>query len=141
MGWKVTFGGTKRVPTDDDESMWEGGTVVNLDDLNPETFDTIASQETDANWWVVYRWPCSVAGRMWLVAEAAANHAGVDVPARPANMRDQKLLLAQFEQTVDIEDKPFVDGFPQTPVEPENGSPSGPSEDSAGDPPTSDESQ
>lgn len=141
MGWQITFDGTRRELTPDELSdpfatHWEGGKVVDLDDLSPDVFDTLAREESgDTSWWGVYRFPCGNGGRMYAVACAAAEHAEIGVPAKPANMRESKLLLSMFEQTEDIEDKPIVNGFPQTPPAAEIGSSSGPSDDSGGDPP------
>lgn len=143
MGWQITFDGTERELSDEElldpfAQRWEGGKVVNLDDLSPDVFDKIASAEEDStdSWWGVYRFPCSVGSRMWEVAKAAAEHAGVEVPAKPANMREAQLLMRQFERTQDVAEKPMVDGFPPTPPL-ETGSSSGLSEPSGGDLPKS----
>lgn len=137
MGWKVTFGGTRRTLSADEledpfASGWEGGTAVNLDELSPSVYDEIAAQEEGANWWQVYRSPCGSGGRMARVAAAAARHAGLEVPDAPKNMRESKALLAMFEPTEDIEDKPVLEGFPPKPPETANGSSSGLSDGSSG---------
>ena len=146
MGWRITFDGTKRELSDDDMldpfvTRWDGGKVVDLDDLSPDLYDRIAADENgNDSWWGVYRFPCSSAGRMFTIAVAAAEHAGVPAPTKPANMREAEQLMTCFERTPAIEDKPVVDGFPQTPPELETGSSSGLLEDSGGSLPKSAES-
>jgi hypothetical protein len=138
MGWKITFEGTERVLSAEEiidpyVTRWEGGKVVDLDELSPDVFDKIAADENgNDSWWGVYRFPCASGARMWEVAKAAAHHGGVDAPTKPANMIEANALMAQFERTVDIQDRPVIDGFPQEPPETETGSSSGPSNDSGG---------
>jgi hypothetical protein len=143
MGWKVTFDGTKRDVSPEDRaaelekdrytSIWEGGTVVEVDVLSVETLDEIASQETPrSTWWTVSNFPLLVGLRMWRVACALAAHAGVNAPNKPANGPEAEQLLEQFEETVAIEERPMVDGNPPTPDIPETGSGSGVLGDSNG---------
>lgn len=136
MGWQITFGGTRRTLTADDLkdpycSKWEGGKVVNLDTLTPDTYDAIAREDTEATWWGVYKFPTSGGERMYRVAGAAAKLAEVDAPIA-AGMKEAAEVMSWFEQTRDIEDQPVVEGFPQTPGGQESGSSSGLSESSDG---------
>jgi len=146
MGWQITFGGTKRDLTpeelEDDPfvSRWEGGKVVDLDELSPDVYDGIAADESGTDsWWGVYRFPCASASRMFAITQAAAAFAGVDGPSKPANMRESELILELFEITPDIADKPVVDSLPLEPPETEAGSSSGLQDVSGGDPRKSDE--
>lgn len=138
MGWQVTFDGTRRVVPDEEReqdpfaSEWEGGKVVDLDDLPPEAFDAIAADD-GSTWWTVYLSPGAVGSRLYKVICAAAEHAGVEKPEKPSNMRESRLLIDMIERTQAIEDRPFVDGFPPVPPETETGSSSGPSNDLGGD--------
>lgn len=146
MGWQVTFEGTKRSDLTDKEkvdpyvSKWEGGKVVDLDELSPDFYDGVAARE-DGNdsWWGVYRFPCSSGARMLTIARAAAEHGGAPIPDKPSNMREAHALMECFERTLDIEDRPTSDGFPPKPSETVTPSSSGLSDVSDGDLQTSDE--
>lgn len=148
MGWKVTFGGTLRpadelaklVETDEWASRWDGGTVVDLDDLPPATYDEIALVDGTGNWWDVYMWPGATSTRLNLVLAAAAEVAGVPAPEVPANMRGVRALLLLLERTEDIAEQPMENGFPPKPDETERGSSSISSGDTDGSPPTSEPS-
>lgn len=146
MGWQVTFDGTRRpvdeyiaaVKDDPFATVWEGGKVVDLDDLSPDVFEKIAKQDDEANWWGVYRFPAGSSVRMIEVLRAAAEHAGVPAPAAPSNMRESRLLLDMIEQTRDPD--PRERGFP-TKLSTEEDSSPGQSGDSIGSPLPPDESE
>jgi hypothetical protein len=133
MGWQITFDGTKRDPLvvaedrkkDPFASVWEGGKVVDFDDLSPAFFDKIAEADKTASWYGVYLSPMSDAARLQRVVRACAEYAGVEVPAPPTNMREAKLLLTMFEETED----PTGESS-----ELMTGSSTGPSPDSVGSP-------
>lgn len=143
MGWQITFDGTKRnLPPEDRAaelaenpyaSIWEGGKVVDFDDLSPDLFDRIAREENsgDVNWWTIYRSPAGQSARFYKVLSAAADFAGVPVPPKPANMRESLLLLEQVERTED----------PTEASETEKDSSTGQSDVSDGSPPPSDENE
>lgn len=146
MGWQVTFNGTKRDLTvrvkelekDPYASIWEGGKVVDFDDLSPDLFDVIAKAEPlSGNWWNVYRYPGATASRLHAVLTATAQHAGVEVPSKPLNMREANALVEMLEATE--EPGPREGGFPTTPSETETTSSTGPSNDSDGSPAPPDE--
>lgn len=109
MGWQITFEGTKRDPkalqearkTDEWASAWEGGKVVDFDDLSPDFFAQVAKDDPVASWYGVYLSPQSDSARMYKVVRACAEHAGVEIPAPPSTMREAKLMLAMFEPTED----------------------------------------
>lgn len=135
MGWKVTFNATKRVVTREERaeelasdpylSIWEPdtGTVVDLDDLTPETIEQIAKAEDGPTWFQVYTWPGQSPTRLQRVLVACAAHAGIDAPSEAATMRDfYDRYNNWLEVTQPIDEKPFRGGFPQTPGGPENGS-------------------
>ena len=143
MGWKITFDGTKRDTSNDDDpfaSRWEGGKTVDLDELSPDVYDSIAADEqgTDS-WWGVYRFPCASGARMFAIACAAAEFARVPAPSKPANMRESGLMLELFEMTQDIAKRAQVNGLPLEPPKTEAGSSSGLQDVSGGDPRKSDE--
>lgn len=140
MGWQFTFGGARRDLSDEERaaelkqneyaSVWEGGKVVDLDDLSPDVFDQIAREEFDS-WWNIYRYPGGSGSRLYAIAKAAAEHAGVEVPSKPANMRESVALLELLERTE--EPHPIKGGFPTTPSEEtETASSDGSSDDSSG---------
>jgi len=139
MGWQITFDGTRREVTaeerehDEYVSSWEGGKVVDLDDLSPDVYDKIAENDPNDTWWSIYKFPGATSARLYAVVCAAAEFAGVEPPSKPANMRESKLLLQLLELTQEIEDRPTMNGFPQTPSETATGSSSGPSDASDGD--------
>jgi hypothetical protein len=107
MAWKVNLS--------DDIS-------VDFDDLAPEFFADIADQDTTANWYGVYLAPGGDSRRLYRVIAACAAHAGVEPPPEPKTMRDATRLLDMLERTDDIEDQPFMDGFPPVPDKAESGS-------------------
>jgi hypothetical protein len=144
MGWKFTFGGTRRILTDKERlaelekdpyaSIWEGGKVVDLDDLSPDAFDEIAAEDPlSGGWWTVYRFPGGSGSRLYKVACKAAEFGGAEVPSKPTNMRESLALLELCEQTEELE--PIEGGFPTVRSETETTSSSGLSEDSSGSPP------
>src|SRR5450631_1462555 len=100
MGWRITFGGdalplTEAHLTDPYLSRWKEGTVVDLDDLSPDVYDTIAAEEGEgSSWWSVYRAPAATGGRLYKIVVAAAATTDVEPPAKPETMRDAKALLA-----------------------------------------------
>jgi hypothetical protein len=146
MGWKVTFGGTRRPEdeylealTDDPyASKWEGGTVVDLEDLPPDAFEKIAGADGIATWWGVFRFPAEKGPRMLAVIAAAAEHAGVDVPPTPKTMREQRELLELLELTE--EPGPRDGGFPTKPSTAPDSS-TGQSDASDGSPQSLDENE
>jgi hypothetical protein len=82
----------------------------------------------------VYQAPAQNFGRLQSLLVACAQHAGITPPEPPKTMRE---FNDRFENWLEadkqpIEDQPMMDGFPQTPVEPEAGSSSGLPGDSDG---------
>lgn len=116
MGWKCNLGGDKS---------------VDFDDLAPETFDQLGSEE-EVSWWTVYNVPAANTARLFRVISACAALAGVDPPERPKTVRESKRLLEMLEMTVDIDEMPMFDGFPQVPIATEKSSTSGALGDSDG---------
>lgn len=99
--------------------------TVDFDDLSPDAFDRLASEETDVTWWAVYTFPGANSARLYRAIKECAVHAGIEPPPEPDNMRDAKALLEMLDVTTPIADAPVIDGFPQTPDAPGNGSTSG----------------
>lgn len=126
MAWKVTF---------------PGGESVNFDSLPPATFRDIAKHDSQASWYGVYLSPTSDDERMQRVLTACAEHLGIDPPAEPADMGEATARMSWFTMEQNIEDQSFVDGFPQTPDEPEMTSSSGAPGDSTGPQTKPDDSQ
>ena len=117
MGWKITFDGTWRTVTDGDRqaeieaatvanenppSMWEGGKVVDLDDLSAEEYDVAAVvAPRTVTWYDIWKNPCYITGPMYEVIKAAARKAGVNPPGPPKGPRDAITLTNMFEETLD----------------------------------------
>jgi len=123
MSYRVTFGGTRRpleeyaAATEKDPyaTIWEGGKVVNFDDLDCSAFDQIAAANpevglTDLG---IYQRPNVNGAVRYAVIRAAAEFAGIDPPPPPRTMADQKRLANMIEATLPIEDEPMEDGFPK----------------------------
>lgn len=109
------------------------GETIDLDELEPEFFDKIATEHEEVgNWWACYASPGGSSARLYWVVDACARRLGVDPPARPTTMPEAQLLLEMLDVKVPIEDQAIVDGFPQLPGVPENGSTSGVPGDSDG---------
>lgn len=146
MGWKVTLGGTRRELTaeqalDPFETKWEGGTVVDFDDLSPETFDALANADGVMSWWGIYKFPREKASMVYAVVCAAAQHADVEPPPKPTNMREHSEIADMLERTPELEDQPMVGDFPRKPDATEIGSSSGAPGDSDGSPRNADENE
>ena len=116
MGWQITFDGTLRTITNGERnveleaaktagetppSIWEGGIVIDLDDLSAEEYDVAASKAARVvTWYDVWLNPCYITGPMYEVARVAALKAGVQSPVRKGP-RDAITLTGMFEQTAD----------------------------------------
>ncbi len=109
-----------------------GDTTVAFDDLSPDVFAQIAAEDSEANWWGVYKFPGGNPARLYRVIVACANHAGIEPPGEPANMRDAQALLDMLGEEPDVDEQPMVNDFPQTPATPESSSTSGVPGDSDG---------
>lgn len=135
MGWQIRFDGTLRDISDEDlaeelkkdpfASRWEGGIVVDVDDLSPDQLDAIAAAE-DTSWYQIYASPATSSARLQRLIEACANHAGIELPGPPKTVGEFKDRYENWlEATRPIEEKPFENGFPPMPGDQETGSPSG----------------
>lgn len=107
-------------------------TVVDLDRLPPDLFDTIAQDEPDASWYTVYRFPGASTGRLWRLYVAACKVVDREPGPEPVTLADTLRLLDRLEQTPDIEDLPMENGYPLDNPEVATGSSSGAPEDSDG---------
>lgn len=117
MAWKVTF------PT---------GETVNFDDLPPSVFAEVAKDDATATWYGVYLMPQNDVERMQRILVKCAEHAGIAAPDEPATTGEAAARMEWFTQTENVGDKAYMNGFPQTPNEPETGSTSGSLGDSTG---------
>lgn len=107
MGWQITL---------------EDGTVLKVGKLPRAFFRERAALEGVPYWEVYIEHPAANMDRFDAILEACCERQGVELPTFDDMDEWVKFTNEQVSADVPIEDKPMVDGFPQTPGEPESGS-------------------